>query len=1012
MQTLERSSRLPTQSAQLTLRCDAHGAPLVSATFVLERPPDPSDRLSPLVRRAVVALDLQVRLEQEATAAGPRRLIRATTLELVRQVTGVAPQVLASARVTGPFAHGAVEASLDAPAAVELLEAVVGGFAPLMATARVELAPEQQPTTRVRVDLGRLWSQLDAVADETRLFYAVDLANYAPLWRSTGIVTVEAGSDDAGAVLDGVLRAARFVLREAAVEGHPDLGGGHRLSPSSPGDQQAVASGQLTEHAGDQIACSVPVADLVAPAIAVEPQRYVHLVGAAGGRLDAVLPVRSTARTRARGGGGAPQMVFHGRVMPVSAVLNPKPPVATHLELSSQAVAAHHVAYVVPLGMVEATDDGVDRRPGPLVDDEDAAMWRDRWDRARAWYAPEFTLVQPSTTDPPDRSPFRFELETGGHTLDGSTGVTAAVTVTLQARRSAATVSAWEEAGKPELSLVPLSALSVQLAVPFRDERGQTRVERVTADRIEHDGALGQDGSRVTATFRLLDSWARLAYGALSTADFQSEPAAVVVSATLGGWRVRRHRPPIIGLSKRWALSAHRPRDGRRARPTSQALLLDSPLASATVRPAWQVQPQLVDRLERIDYEWARFAITESLTAFVSCETHGGVYRERRDGSWQAIGCRPALQLGETEYRTHVPVEVAAAAGTARVYRSLQRPGRFLVVPTSYAVGRYEPEEGERAYRPTLLLHSTIDADVPSNIRCVLAASLQPVLPPFRRAAILKELKDTAHPDPKLELPFEAGVDWEVRWAAPADVECIPTTTGFDVICTTDVAGFLSLRSMLERGGLRGSATARLPGDVPLSSALQLGLDSVTGPFESGPLELGTQRDGTIVVANRAGQRIALLGVALDGTKVADADVILEPGTTTHVELDPVVGRVDAIFEADKGSEQLEEVRAYIEDLELGVIFVATSDPADSGLAGLEIKTRFMGREDPEDLLLTTDRREAERSYTLPLTAFAADPVLEFTVTAVGADGARESGATTTWPVRTRGALVPIGPPA
>ena len=541
---------------------------------------------------------------------------------------------------------------------------------------------------------------------------------------------------------------------------------------------------------------------------------------------------------------------------------------------------------------------------------------------------------------------------------------------------------------------------------------------------METTGTLGENGARVTARFQLLDNWARLAYGALSTARFQSQDAAVTVSASLEGWRTLRDAPTVVGLDKRWALSAYlaaatrddEPDGTRTTRPSAIAAvpaIHTLTIAAASVHPVWQVRPELLAELQRTQYEWSRFATSRSITAFFACTTHGTCYREHHDLEWRAIGCRPALQLGQTEYRTYEEIAVTAADGHAKVYRSLRSPGRFLVVPTTHAVGRFEPDQGDRGYRPALLLHSTIDVDNPTNIRCVLAASLQPHLPPFRRQAILAELRRVAHPDPVLEYLPDCGVAPDLSWAVPShtQVECIPTASGFDVVCSTDPAGFLALRSMLERDGLRGVATVALPGGTRASTALVLGLATVTGPFAAGPIELSTAHEGRLDLTNHTGQRIAVKALASRGAEVANVGQLLEPDSTTSVD-QPGADPLDVVYEADTGAEVLEEVRAYIEDLELGVVFVATSDPSDAGLAGLEIATRLMDQVDDDPLVLTSEHREAERNYLLPLTSFAQDPVLEFTVTAVGTDGTRTSATPVTWPVRSRGALIPVGPPA
>jgi len=356
---------------------------------------------------------------------------------------------------------------------------------------------------------------------------------------------------------------------------------------------------------------------------------------------------------------------------------------------------------------------------------------------------------------------------------------------------------------------------------------------------------------------------------------------------------------------------------------------------------------------------------------------------------------------------------VAAAKGHATVYRSLRSPGRFLVLPRRYAVGRFEPTDAQRAYRPMLLLHSTIDIDDPTGIRCALVGSLQPDVPPYMRAAILAELRRTAHPDPALEWLPAAGVEPTVDWALPADCEldAVVTADGLDVVVSTDVPGFLALKGLLERDAVRGTVTADLPGGVRLAAELVLGVGAVVGPFGAGPVELGVNRGGRLQATNRSGQRLALTAIAAEGETVATVGEVLAPGAGTELDVPHNGTRFDAVYALEGGQEQLDEVRAYVEDLRLGILFVATGDFAASGSVGLQVRTRFLGRDDLEPLVLTATAREAERSYVLPLTGFAADPAVDFQVTSVAADGTRRDGPWTSWPVRTRGALVPVSAP-
>lgn len=995
---------------RLRLRRDAAGEPLVSATFVLIHAPAPDERLGPLVDRATLALDLELTTEDGGLPGG----LRGVTFSLLDLGSGVAdaamdPLEVARQHVTGPFGHGALAAALEGPSSAALLEALVAGTPRFQVKAVAETGTDTSTVLTVQVRLGSLWTYLERVADESRLFTRGDLLNYLRPLMASGIVSIggSAGSSATAdsALLDAVLKAARYVLESVPPPASQPAGQEslYRLVSRFPGNQDVQTRWESPSTPGQPLEVNADLAGLINPLIAHDRSKFIHLVSGGGGRLDLVLPARAARGTRGPGTVGMPFIAGGGKVVSVGSALGSKRPGAAtalmlhHSALTSQPIT-HHLADL------ELVAPAPVQRPGPVANNGAAGIWKDRWD-ASYWYAPEYVLELPPPAAPPEQSPFTFDVEpAGGHTTDGSPGITATISVTLRARKSASTVAEWEAAGKPQLKPVAISGHTVQLGIPFRDERGTTQTEQITANTLSVQP--GEDGT-IKATFQLIDNWARLTYGALSVPDFQAQPATVTVAASFEGWRQSSGRPPTIaGLNK--TLSLKSLTADTRAAPLQ---LHGTVLAHAAVLPQWQLNAGIIAEWRRNTYAWSQFATVRTVPISVPCATYGTLYREATDAGRTTIGCRPALQLGQTEYRTYQEITVPAAAGRAKVYRSLRSPGRFLVVPLRYCVGRYGPDQDNRAYRPRLLLHSTIDVENPTNIRCVLAASLEPDLPPFVRAALTAELKSAAA-DPVLEYLPETGTDPELRWAMPPDatVSAVPTETGFDVVISTDLAGFLVLKSLLERDGLRGSVAAVLPGNVRLSSSLEIGLASVTGPFDGGPVEVGPLRDGNFELTNRTGQRLAVTGLAVAGVQTSTLAGVLEPQLSLTVD-GPATGGFDVIFEADQSAEKLDEIRAYIEDLDLGVTFVAVEDPAGAGLAGWEIQTSLLGRQDAAPLVLSAAVREAERRYVLPLTAFASDPQLQYTVTSVAMDGTRTPAATATWPVRTQGVLIPIRQP-
>ncbi|MHA6511734.1 hypothetical protein [Tessaracoccus sp. Z1128] len=728
-----------------------------------------------------------------------------------------------------------------------------------------------------------------------------------------------------------------------------------------------------------------PVAELITPLMAENPDRIVHLVTAEGGTVRDVFPARSTARTR--GPGRELLTLRRNEAVPLMQAIRPQAAVIRPLLAESLVLAT-------PLAPQET---------GPVLDGR--PLLADRQGDNR-WYLPEILLDVPSPGQDPDSSPFRFDLVQVGHQADGSPALEATVVVTLLARPSAATLAPWESAGRPTLKPVPCVP-QIGLHLPFRDDHGAARTELVTANSVQVTGVLGEDGSRITATFVLQNNWARLAYGALSTPGFQAEPAVVEVGLAHSGWRTERTQS-MLTVDRLTAPKIMALRRGDDAtRPIAATQLLAMAKAQIRLTPAIALEKFDLTQLGVVKHVKVSATATTRLPALLACADHPQLYRQRGGDGWEAVGCRPALRLGETQYRPWQPEPVSTAG--VRVFRSLTQPGRFLVIPENYAVGRYPADDPERAYEPTLLLTSTIDVENPANIRCVLAAALEPEPDAADFSLLAGELRQRLGRPVELVGPWQAGVAPEISWAVPGSdrVDCVLIDTGFTFMLTTDIPGLLTLRTLLRRGGLVGSARYAIPGGDSAVSTLRLDLSRVVGPA-GGPVT--AERIGDEVrLANRLDRRVSVNRVVADGAVVASPSLLLAPGQEATVSLSPgTTGELALDHSVEPGMESLDETRSYIEDLHLGVTFVATGDLAQ--MAGLEIEATFLGAA-ADPITLTRTQRQAERQFVLPLTTYATDPAVIFTVTAVASDGTRTAAPPVDWPVRTRGVLVPIPTP-
>ncbi len=625
---------------------------------------------------------------------------------------------------------------------------------------------------------------------------------------------------------------------------------------------------------------------------------------------------------------------------------------------------------------------------GPVLVDAEPLM-KDRADASLRWYVPMWAFDAPTRGATPEEATFLFRVRSDGHTSDGREAIVASISFRLRETMPAATREAAGGLAPDAVRPVALDDLRVSLGVPFRDPGQAEHTEYHPAASVTRSGGF------LDVTFELRDQWARMAYGCLSTSGFQSGPAQLVVTATHRGWRSEPWSR-VLGGAKVMGLGGaggvlKRPAITQLAQNRltvmGRPLLLDAVHIAPLLQPRW-VAGQATVTLPPID-------------AFVDCGAAGDLYR-RVDGVQEsAIGCQSAFSLGQGDPRTHEPVEVVAAGTWAKVLRSLTRPRVFLVVPNVHCVGRYGPGSGERAYTPTLLLSSTLDADDPGNIRCVLAAGLQPDLPPHVRAAIADELGAAEGGPVQIETPWQAGLTPTLTWAVPGkvQVEAVPSDTGFAVLLDTDIPGFLVLQSLLRTGGVSGLARWTLPDGTEVTSTLRLALDRITGP-ESGVIQItgsGVQRQLT----NRLGRRVAVEEVRTGRRVIANVGRVLQPAEALDVTLSEDVHDLVVVAEVEPGAETLEEMRAYVEDLQLKLTLVAEAAIAAGN--SVAVAVHLVDDVDIRTVTLNASHRQDEVVFTLPLTRYLSNPALQVVV-----EGDGVPSTTFTWSIRDQGVLIPI----
>jgi len=713
----------------------------------------------------------------------------------------------------------------------------------------------------------------------------------------------------------------------------------------------------------------------------------------------------------------------------------------------------------------------------PVVEDPAADVFRDAAVTDLSWYAPGFSLALPSPDQDPATSPFRFSLAAKGVTTGPglTTGLEGQITLTVDQVAPAGVdpggAAASIRAGTA--GCVPIANPSVTLEVPFRDSGSpDTRVQTFVA-------AVEQTAQGLTAHVDLLDDWVRLAYGALSYPGFQAVPARLriayafrayvplgplrldyafggKIAETAIGDPVLTETPvntlvgdplrpeeliasdavtvadPVFApaeLTLRMGPSAVQLE--REAGPLPRALpgrvvpavatrslpVSVAPAAArqqlAVARPPLRLPP---GRFQPPRYI-ARTIVREHVVdVLLPCSTYGGLYLQRTATGDEPIGCRDVLRLGETDYRQYEEIE-ALATSELRVFRSLQQPGRFLVVPAAYRITRYGPSEPpDRAYRPVLLLYGIVDPPAPD--RYFLSATLQPDIAP----STLRDLRAALAPytphghDPALDLPTDPGVQATAAysWALPSGIDqpvVHQVWDTFQVTVSTGLVNALALTTLIERAGLEGAVDFTLASGVRLTSRLVLDTQ-VAGPWEAGPLAVTAAGDQATVV-NRCEQPVQLHELVVgSGARAGEripAEAALAAGATTTVSVGAGAQDLYAGYTRVPAALTLKELNVFVEDVRANVLFVNLVAFANHGLAALEIHARLHGT-DHDYAMTLADGQTGTVDMTLPLTTYLDDQLLEFQVTKHLTGGDIVPMPWRSWDLKGQGAVVSITP--
>ncbi len=989
-------------------------SPMFSLVLLLSRAPGAGDdSIRPLLISSYLGMELSYRLPAASAESAQAQPVFARQARMSLHCAG--QPAFATASLSAPLLRGALHTPLNREQTLAVLDALNDVHGLLELKAHVEYRAAAPAFTFAQgVSPAELWDRLKAVALEGTLAENAFQQVFDQLRLAPELFPAFRRACDSLLVpsLEGAQLGRRPAPGSSCLEEEEEEGRLRFIDVSCP--LQAVLGNALSP--ADRAACI----SVVGPSG--------NLQG--GPALETL--TRSSSRA-SRGAVGMGAMLAGSRIQTVAATLKPsQQPLATSHLISTQAIRIQEpvagtgtvstpaVAQVAHFLLPEA----VFVRPDlvavslPVLGDLNAPLLSDRNNPNLRWYLPAITLVRPAASEAPDGSPFLFEFERIGTSASGRPAIRASLRFTLELSPSAATSAAL--AANPSFTARMIEPVepSVTLSVPYIDDASGV------LKRASCRGAVVRSGNRLQVTVELMNDAARTAYGSLSTAGFQSEPARLEAAFQFSGYAPVLDRTQLVlgGKISSAVLVAKSRADadsivvatgGREFVMRPGALQATKPhLASLTLAGRITSSTAAIALPSKFQYVQRTTIRQQSLDAFFSCAELGAFYREKQAAATVSIGCAEAFRLGQASSLAYQEV-AALNRPNYRVFRNLRQPGRFLLVPLRYEITRYAPGTPEREYRPALIVYAALDADQPANNRIRFEAMLGPSLSPYEVEDLRRRLLAEAA-SPVLELPNMLAQRTEFSWnlTSTPPIEAVTSATPecLHTALSTDLSSALLLKTVIQNTGLSGAARFVLEDGSVVTSALSVQLGRITGPWMHGAIALLPKGD-QLQLTNRVEGSVAVNDVYLfngpaEPVRIA-VEATLAPGASIDIAAPAgyTAAYADAVLLTD-GNPSFEEVRAMIEEIECNVVFLDMVNYENHGLTRLDLDARLQGV--PGVYRVGMDSRRGAVNFLLPLTTYLAARIVEFQVTKVFPGKPAELVPWQAWDMQVRSNIVTL----
>jgi len=1021
--------------------------PLFSLSLILTRPPAPTeDNVRPLIERGLLTLTVQTGVSPAVLEAISNCCIGSFERLFARKVEYVLSQmvseeepsrVLASVEGSGTEGRSGISVHLDRKQTLDILAALDQSPSSFKLDATVSYRSTGSPRT---VHLSGSWSQIHDYLSlrENRFGRLTEagLQNLLPILSDKGLLRISDTDGNPTKVSPEPLY--RLFMRQASIilrRGNMTEDGETWYQLRSRPHDSFYLNYSETIHDANWETCELEISlEQLIGGILVGRNwdDYVHLIARQTNETATPVPRRMQAAPNRQ----ARQSVTTG--LQVAALGKQVTSLSLATSPNTLTVAPHKFNQLKrpDLAFNQAMLDDIrielpqqDRpRSLPIIHDPKANYWRDRLSDKQLWYAPVFEIVAPSPGSDPAHSPFLFSYQRVGVTNTGQPALRGEIQLTLRSRMSDATAQALKTSQSRVLP-VPFNQLAVSLLIPFvNTDDGRVKQHRFTATDVAEKGDL------ITAKVALLNEWVRLAYGTLAIENFQTLTVQIQVDYAFSGYIPVKekdlelayggkafHTPVVysaveatrlkgstyfdaasltylqpqtqLRFQREDAVSARQ--DRRTFTATASLAQLHKPALSAsvatlpTVRPELTVAPNVATLLKQVEYATRTQVRQQSQTILLPCRNFGRFYQTFDGDSTTTIGCQDALTLGQTQYRQYEEITELHTA-RYRVYRSLQQPGQFLLLPAQFCISRRSASEAD-AYRPLIFLHALLDAKDTANNRVELRATLQPDLTLFERSELLERLKGYDI-QPVLEYPTDIDSEavnftWVIDPQIAATIEASPLDTAGPFLSTyfqMDLPSWQLMLSILNSSGLSGSISFELADGTHLSANLLLKLDHIRGPWEVGPLAV-THNQNQLSLTNKIERTVEVsdlvnsVGTARE--REIPVEVAIPPGQThtvqTNHDLQPIYSYPPS------EPVEIEEIRSFVENIYSNFIFISLVNFTNHNLQRLDVEARVQGMPDRYIAQLTPGMPVADIPIVLPLTTYLEQRVLKFRVTKI-----------------------------